>query len=80
MQGGIKLDNRVKSFKICGKGDRSVENLDAFGRIVKPGANRSTGGNLPMRRHPSLELDDLRTVVALAEELNFHRAGREGSG
>ena len=30
-----------------------------------------------MRRHPSLELDDLRTVVALAEELNFHRAGRK---
>ncbi len=24
-----------------------------------------------MRRHTSLELDDLRTVVALAEELNF---------
>lgn len=30
-----------------------------------------------MSRRPSLELDDLRTVVALAEELNFHRAGRK---
>jgi DNA-binding transcriptional LysR family regulator len=30
-----------------------------------------------MRRRPSLELDDLRTVIALAEELNFHRAGRK---
>jgi DNA-binding transcriptional LysR family regulator len=29
-----------------------------------------------MRRRPSLELDDLRTVIALAEELNFHRAAR----
>jgi len=30
-----------------------------------------------MRRHSSLELDDLRAVVALAEELNFHRAARK---
>lgn len=29
-----------------------------------------------MRRRTSLELDDLRTVIALAEELNFHRAAR----
>jgi len=29
-----------------------------------------------MRRRSSLELDDLRAVVALAEELNFHRAAR----
>jgi len=29
-----------------------------------------------MRRHTPLGLDDLRTVVALAEELNFHRAAR----
>ncbi len=28
-------------------------------------------------RHSSLELDDLRAVVALAEELNFHRAARK---
>jgi len=30
-----------------------------------------------MRHHTSLGLDDLRTVVALAEELNFHRAARK---
>ena len=30
-----------------------------------------------MRRHMSLGLDDLRTIVALAEELNFHRAARK---
>lgn len=29
-----------------------------------------------MRHHISLGLDDLRTVVALAEELNYHRAAR----
>jgi DNA-binding transcriptional LysR family regulator len=29
-----------------------------------------------MRRQSSLEFDDLRTIIALAEELNFHRAGR----
>lgn len=29
------------------------------------------------RRRSSLELDDLRAVVALAEELNFHRAARK---
>lgn len=29
-----------------------------------------------MRHHISLSLDDLRTVVALAEELNYHRAAR----
>jgi len=28
-----------------------------------------------MRRHHSLHLDDLRTVLAVAEERNFHRAG-----
>lgn len=30
-----------------------------------------------MRHHTSLGLDDLRTIVALAEELNFHRAARK---
>lgn len=30
-----------------------------------------------MRRRSSLEFDDLRTIIALAEELNFHRAGRK---
>jgi DNA-binding transcriptional LysR family regulator len=30
-----------------------------------------------MARHSSLEVDDLRTVVALAEELNFHRVARK---
>lgn len=30
-----------------------------------------------MRRHMSLGLDDLRTIVALAEERNFHRAARK---
>ena len=30
-----------------------------------------------MRHHISLGLDDLRTIVALAEELNFHRAARK---
>lgn len=28
-----------------------------------------------MHRHPSLHLDDLRVVLAVAEERNFHRAG-----
>jgi len=30
-----------------------------------------------MRRHMSLGLDDFRIIVALAEELNFHRAARK---
>ena len=30
-----------------------------------------------MRRHTSLELNHLRTIVVLAEELNYHRAGRK---
>jgi len=30
-----------------------------------------------MRRHVSLAIDDLRTIVAVAEEQNFHRAGRK---
>ena len=29
-----------------------------------------------MRHRPSLELNHLRTIVVLAEELNYHRAGR----
>jgi hypothetical protein len=31
--GGIKLDNSPQSLKNCGKGARSVENLDVLGRF-----------------------------------------------